>query len=311
MHRSQVEYILAVDRLKSFSKAAEACFVTQSTLSTMVSRYEEQIGIVLFDRKTKPVSPTAQGVEILGLLRSVNREFQLLDDGINKIKGQEAGALSIACIPTVAPYLYPLILHPLAEHYPKVTFTIYEYTTERVIEEILAGHVDIGIVSTPLRHKDLIEYPIYRERFLLYDCARRTPRGSYKVADIDIDRLWLLEEGHCLRNQVGKICELRQQKKMNGNITYNCGTIYTLVEMVKQHNGITLLPELALTADHMIHTEHISTLADPVPQREIGLITHKHFIKKRILDTLVDIILKIVTPLLDRPLTDSYTVTPY
>ena len=109
--------------------------------------------------------------------------------------------------------------------HPKLNFQIHEYTTEKIIEELLAGNIDIGIVSTPLGHTDLKETPLYHEDFLIYDCGDQSQPETYQVSDIDLRRLWLLEEGHCMRNQVGKICELRQKSKFKGNLTYNCGTL--------------------------------------------------------------------------------------
>ncbi len=311
MTRSQIEYILAVAQLRSFSKAAEVCFVTQSTLSSIVAKFEQQTGIVLFDRKTKPITVTANGAVLIEYLKSIDRAFQLLDEGVNQIKQYEAGNLSIACIPTVAPYLFPLILNKLSKFYPKVTFEVHEITTERIIEAIVEGKIDIGIVSTPLEHKYLVEYPLYQEDFLLYDCGDKNKNTDYKVSDIDLERLWLLEEGHCLRNQVGKICELRQQKKINGNLIYNCGTIFSLIEMVKLNKGITLLPRLALSSNMGINTDCIYELSSPAPTREIGIVTYQNFIKKRILNDLIARIKTAVHPHLKNDLTYTRMVKPF
>lgn len=311
MTRSQIEYILAVEQYKSFSKAAEACFVTQSTLSALVAKFEQQVEVVLFDRKTKPITITPNGEKIIRHLKSISREFQLLDEGVSHIKGDEAGNLSIACIPTVAPYLFPLILNRLSVAYPNINFNIQEITTETLIEEILTGNIDIGIVSTPLEHKDLLEYPLYCEDFMLYDCGGKAQDKDYQVSDIDLDRLWLLEEGHCLRNQVGQICELRQQKKINGNITYSCGTIFTLIEMVKLNKGVTLLPRLAMMDNPQVNDACVRSLSAPAPTREIGLITHKNFMKKRILQNLIDQIKAAVASLLPEEVGRGARIAPF
>jgi len=296
LNRSQIEYILAVEKWKSFGKAAEACFVTQSTLSAMVAKLEKQIGIPLFDRTTRPIGITAQGEEILISLKSINREFQLLDERINDLQGIETGEISIACIPTVSPYLYPLILDKLSNQFHKVNFTIHELTTESIIEDITSGIIDLGIVSIPLENKQLVEYELYDEDFLLYDCGNNKKNSSYKISEIDLERLWLLEEGHCLRNQVGKICELRQQKKINGNLIYSCGSIFTLIEMVKKNKGVTLLPRLAISNNKQLAKSAIFPLLSPVPIRKIGIITHKHFIKTRILRQVINTITEAVKP---------------
>jgi len=142
MTRSQITYILSLEKNKSFSKAAKACFITQSTLSAMVAKFEKQAGIIIFDRKTKPITITPQGEKIIRFLKNINREYQLLDEGINQIKGVETGNLRIACIPTIAPYLFPLILSKIGRTYPKVTFDIRELTTNMIVDELKAGNLD-------------------------------------------------------------------------------------------------------------------------------------------------------------------------
>ena len=292
MTKNQIEYILALAQHKNFGKAADACFITQSTLSAMVAKFEQQIDVVIFNRKTRPLSITPQGQQILKSIQSIYREFQLLDELVNDIQGHEIGNLSIACIPTVAPYLYPLILNRLSNTYAKVNFTIHELTTEIITEQIIAGQIDVGIVSVPLNNKNLIEHDLYCEDFVLYDCGQQKKRSQYRVSDIDLDRLWLMEEGHCLRNQVGKICELRQQKKINGNLNYSCGSIFTLIEMVNMNRGVTLLPRLALMNNLQIESKFVYPLLKPIPTRKIGIITHKHFNKNRLLKSLNQIIIE-------------------
>ena len=310
MTRNQIEYIIAVDKVKSFSKAANECYVTQSTLSALVAKFEQQTGILLFDRKTKPITTTPQGERVINRLKNINREFLLLDDNLNEIKEFEEGNISIACIPTVAPYLYPMIINKLSNQYKKVTFHIHELTTEAIIKDLLSGDIDIGIVSTPIGDKHLNEYPLYLEDFVLYDQKNDLDHIEYKVSDIDLERLWLLEEGHCLRNQVGKICELRQQKKINGNIIYSCGSIFSLVEMVKMNKGVTLLPRLSLVNNSQIASNCIHELSAPVPAREIGIITHKNFIKKRILNNLISQIKEVVNPHLKNDVVKK-TIKPF
>ncbi len=311
MTRSQIEYILALDKLKNFGKAAEACFVTQSTLSAIVAKFEQQSGVILFNRKTRPISVTVQGEKVLKSLKSVYREFQLLDEVIREVKGAEVGSISIACIPTVAPYLYPLILNQISNQYMKVDFSIHELTTENIVEEIVAGNIDIGIASIPLENKELIEYDLYQEDFVLYDYGNKRSETSFTVSDIDLERLWLMEEDHCLRNQVGKICELRQQKKINGNLIYSCGSIFTLIEMVKKNKGVTLLPRLAIANNAQINTKYTYPILDPVPVRKIGIITHKSYIQKRILTKLIQIIKNAVADFLPSPISDIDIVKPF
>lgn len=311
MTRSQLEYILALDKLRNFGQAAKACFITQSTLSAMVAKFELQNEVEIFNRNTRPISITPDGAIIIKSLKSIYREFQLLDEKINEIKGFEIGELNIACIPTVAPYLYPLILNIISESFPKVNFNIFELTTETMIDEIVDGNIDVGIASTPLEHKELKEFDLYEEDFVIYDCGNKSKSKRFKVSDIDLDRLWLLEEGHCLRNQVGKICEMRQKKKMKGNLVYSCGSIYTLIEMVKKNNGVTLLPRLALVNNTELKAENIYNLSKPVPSRKIGFICHKNFSKNSLIKSLSKIIEESVKVHLIKNSKKSLTINPF
>jgi len=287
MTRSQIEYLLALEATRNFSRAADACYVTQSTLSAMVAKFEQQVGVEIFDRKTKPIGITPSGEKILKAVQNIYREYQLLDEQVNVINGKSTDALSIACIPTVAPYLYPLVLDKIMQKHKNIQFTIYEFTTEKVIDEIIAGNIDIGIVSTPLTHPDLQEYPLYEEDFVLYDCGPQNRKQNLAIKDIDLNRLWLLEEGHCFRNQVQSICDLRSASPPKRNLTYNCGTIYTLIEMVNNNKGLTLLPRLSTIDNAKINPKNLYEITAPQPVREIGLITHRHFVSHSILKSII------------------------
>ncbi len=291
MTRSQINYILTLVKHKNFGTASNACFISQSTLSAMVAKFEEQIGIEIFNRKTRPIELTSEGQKIINALMRIDREYQLLDEQVKEIKGLDSGELSLACIPTVAPYLYPLILNKMTEVYPNVSFKIYELTTENIIKEIINGQLDVGIISTPLENDELLEYHLYNEEFLIYDCGDKANQNVYSVSDIDLERLWLLEEGHCMRNQVSTICELRQTNKLNSNLTYNCGSIFTLIEMVERHEGVTLIPKSALHGKHNIDITKLYKLSSPIPSRNIGLTTHKNFVKTKIIKNLSNLIL--------------------
>jgi len=311
MTRSQIEYILSLSKHRNFRLAAEACFISQSTLSAMVAKFEDQIGIEIFNRKTRPLSISIQGEKIIKSLHSISREYQLLDETLSGLKGIEIGQINLACIPTVAPYLYPRILNQISGKLDKVNFSIHELTTENIIAEIISGNIDIGIVSLPLDNKELAEYPLYEEDFLIYDYGALSKTKKYTVSDIDIDRLWLLEEGHCMRNQVGKICELRQQKKINGNLVYSCGSIFTLIEMVKVNKGVTLLPSLALIDNKQVDVKKLFKITHPVPVRKVGLITHKNFVKKELLKTLINIIINSVSTNLKSTTKSKSVVDPF
>ena len=286
IQKSQIDYILALAKTGSFSQAAELCYITQSTLSTMIRKYEDSIGIELFDRKKKPIKPTPEGDIVIEQLLKLNHEFDNLEEVTKEIKGEIIGGLEIGVIPTIAPFLLPLFLKPLIRDYPSVQFSIHELTTAEMVQRIKRRDLDLAIVSTPLSDPQLKEMPLFLEDFVLYETRELTESKRYRVEDIDINRLWLLEEGHCMRNQVDKICALRQQRSIHKHLVYRSGSIYSLIEMVKANGGITLLPRLAVHNNPLLDTKHIHALEAPVPTREIGIVTHTNFVKNRILKIL-------------------------
>jgi len=286
IHKNQVDYILALAKTGNFSHAAELCYITQSTLSTMIRKYEEGIGVQLFDRKKKPIRPTPEGQIVIEQLRKVSYEFDNLEEVVREIKGEISGTLGIGIIPTIAPFLLPLFLNKLIRDYPDVQFTIQELSTDEIIQRIKRRELDLAIVSTPLDDPQLKEVPLFVEDFVIYETRERVSSKRYRITDIDANRLWLLEEGHCMRNQVDKICALRQQRSIRKHLVYRSGSIYSLIEMVKANHGITLLPRLAVHQNPLLDLKHIYPLEQPVPTREIGLITHSNFVKNRILKVL-------------------------
>lgn len=286
IQKSQIDYILALAKTGSFSQAAELCYITQSTLSTMIRKYEDSIGIQLFDRKKKPIKPTPEGILVIDQLLKLNHEFENLEEVTKEIKGEIIGGLEIGVIPTIAPFLLPLFLNALIRDYPSVQFSIHELTTEEIIQRIKRRDLDLAIVSTPLGDPQLKEIPLFLEDFVLYETQALSGSKRYKVEDIDLNRLWLLEEGHCMRNQVDKICTLRQQRSIHKHLVYRSGSIYSLIEMVKANNGTTLLPRLAVQNNPLLDAQSIYPLELPVPTREIGLVTHANFVKNRILKVL-------------------------
>lgn len=311
MNIQQIEYAIAVSELASFGKAAKQCFVTQSTLSTMVSRFEAEIGIRLFDRRTNPISVTQEGGVAIQQLKTIARELEQFNKVISELKGEEYGELRIGVIPTVAPYLMPLFLTKFIRANSKFNFVLAEMTTENIITKIKSRELDIGILSTPLLHRDIIETPLYHEPFLLYDGSKKFDKAKpVDVKDINGNKLWLLNEGHCLRTQTEAICGLRKNRTLNRNLDYESGTIDTLLRFVKKNRALTLLPYLA-TID--FDEEELSCLRrfnDPVPVREISLVTHAHFTKNKIFELLEKEILGVVKPFLPVDDLEEWKVDP-
>ncbi|MBI1938014.1 MAG: LysR family transcriptional regulator [Ignavibacteriales bacterium] len=288
MNLQQLEYITAVDKHRHFAKAAEANFVTQPTLSMMIQKLEVELGITIFDRSKQPVVPTEAGKEIIEQARKILKEAAEIKELAANLKGELKGELKIGIIPTVAPYLLPLFLKTFLNKHPKIKVKISEHTTENIIHKLSNGTLDVGIAATPLNYSSLFEQPLYKEEFVVYASkGEKVLNKKYLLTeDININHLWLLEEGHCLRSQIVNLCELKKREAVNNNLEYEAGSIDSLIKMVDQNEGITILPELAALHLSTKQKNNIREFKPPVPVREISLVTYRHFVKTRMLEVL-------------------------
>jgi len=288
MNLQQLEYIVSVDKHRHFAKASKACFVTQPTLSMMIQKLELELNIILFDRSKQPVVPTESGREIIKQARKVLNEYAEIIELAATLKGELKGDLKVGIIPTVAPYLLPIFLKQFLKKYDKIKLKISEHTTESIIEKLKKGILDVGILATPLNDPAILEKRIYKEEFLVYASSGEKVLGKkYLLAeDIDINHLWLLQEGHCLRSQIVNLCELKKLDSENNNLEYEAGSIESLIRMVDQNSGITIVPELATHHLSKKQKNNLRHFKDPVPVREISIVTYRRFIKSRMLEAL-------------------------
>lgn len=293
MTLTQLEYILAVDEHRHFATAAAHCYVTQPTLSMQIQKMEEEMGLKIFDRSRQPVIPTPLGELVLEHARRVMREVKLLEDVIKEKQGLIHGELRLGIIPTLAPYLLPIFLPSFLEKYPELQLKVKEMTTDNLVEAVAKGRLDMALVVTPLNHKGIEEYPLFYEEMMAYVSRKHAAyKKTYMLAkDIDVHDLWLLEEGHCFRDQILNLCELQQAHKDLLLFEYEAGSLETLKKMVETNRGITILPELAtydLTASQQRMLRHFKT---PAPVREVSLIASKTFVKEKLLEALKECVL--------------------
>ncbi|MES2829023.1 MAG: hydrogen peroxide-inducible genes activator [Bacteroidota bacterium] len=291
----QLEYIVAVDTYRSFVGAAEKCFVTQPTLSMQVQKLEEMLNVKLFDRSKQPVTPTEIGALVIEQARIVLQEGLKIKELINNQQQDIAGELKVGIIPTVAPYLLPKVIAAMMEKYPGLKLMIWEYTTEDIIHHLKTGVLDCGILATPLADAAIEETPVYYENFVTYISknSKLYKKKTIDANDLEDENIWLLNEGHCMRSQVLNICRSTKQNRIQG-LTYNTGSVETLIRMVDMNNGATLLPELALEDLSNKQLSKVRYFKSPEPVREISIVTHKNFIKKRMLNALKDEILSVI-----------------
>ncbi|RZJ77379.1 MAG: hydrogen peroxide-inducible genes activator [Flavobacterium sp.] len=291
----QLEYIVAVDTYRSFVSAAEKCFVTQPTLSMQVQKLEEMLNVKIFDRSKQPVIPTEIGAQIIDQARIVLQENKKIKEIISSQQQEVIGELKIGIIPTIAPYLLPKVIAAMLEKYPELKLVIWEYTTEDIIHHLKTGVIDCGILATPLVDANIAETPLYYENFVSYISknSKLYKKKAIDAEDFEDENIWLLNEGHCMRTQVLNICRTTKNNRLQ-SLTYNTGSVETLIRMVDINNGATLLPELALAELTAKQLGKVRYFKSPEPVREISLVTHKNFIKKRMLNALKDEVLAII-----------------
>jgi LysR family hydrogen peroxide-inducible transcriptional activator len=294
----QLEYIVAVDTYRHFARAAKHCFVTQPTLSMQIHKLEKELGTKIFDRNKQPVLPTQAGVEIISQARQMLAQRDTMEDIIQTKKGIISGELKIGIIPTLAPYLLPLFVQSFTKKYPLVKLIVNELTTEFILMRLTEGRIDTGILVTPLHSNGIKEDVLFYEEMVAYvSKSNAAYKKNYVLAkDIDPAKLWLLEEGHCFRSQVVNLCELQKSSREGNHFEYEAGSIETLRRMVDLNDGITILPELAtfdMTAKQQNHLRHFK---HPAPVREVSIIVHRDYVKKKLIEVLKQEILLAIPP---------------
>jgi LysR family transcriptional regulator, hydrogen peroxide-inducible genes activator len=266
----QLRYFDALAREQHFGRAADACSVTQPALSMQIQELEASLGISLVERTRAGVKLTPKGAEIALRAQRLLNDARDLVDYAKQSAGVLSGALRLGVIPSVAPYLLPPLLPLLREKYPDLVLHVRETQTQPLTEELVEGKLDVLLLALPLKHPDIEALPIFDDRFLLAlpSSAKMTGRVRATKELIEGDRLLLLEEGHCLRDQALTFCSLQQVDAVN---TFGASSLSTIVEMVSAGMGITLLPEICLGVESRNRSLKLIRFADPEPSRSLGL----------------------------------------
>ncbi len=294
---TQLEYVVAVATYKSFVAAADKSFVTQPTLSMQIQKLEEELGVKIFDRNKHPIAITAIGEAIVEQARKILSECEKINELIQSQQGNLAGTFKLAVIPTIAPYILPNLLSRYAEHFPDVKLQAREMETKQIITALRNNELDAALLSTPLEETGIKEYPLFYEPFVAYFSKneKSLSKRLVSVDDIELDRVWLLNEGHCMRNQVLDLCSDQIQRlQADRPYRYESSNVETLRKMVDVNSGMTVLPELATFEFTEDQQDRVRYFEEPEPVREISLITNDHFVKLSVLQSLMDEILNLV-----------------
>ncbi len=287
---TQLEYIVEVAKKQSFGLAAQSCFVTQPTISMQIHKLEEELGVVLFDRTKKPVEPTPIGRKIIRQAQIAVQEVSRIEELVQSEQGKVEGEFKLGVIPTLAPYLLPRFLETFTKKYPMVDLIIEELQTHSIIEKLKEDSLDAGILVTPLKIKGILEKHLFYEPFIVYLTSKHPLHKLEKVSekDLNLNDIWLLNEGHCFREQAMDLCKKR---KMAGgkhkNLVFESGNLETLIRLVDKNFGYTLLPYLAtMGMPRPDIKKKLRFFNNPVPTREVSIVTSRSFLKQSIIEAL-------------------------
>lgn len=293
---TQMEYVLAVDKFKHFSQAAKSCNVSQPSLSMQLQKAEDFIGVVIFDRSKSPIAVTTQGKIIIDQFRVVLHEYKKVFSLVSESEKEISGDFILGVIPTLAPYVIPLFIESFCQKYPLVNLTIEEMKTEAIIEGLSSDKIDGGLLVTPLHNDKLIERSLFFEPLYAYISPKSKLAKLEKIRPTDLKEkgLWILNEGHCFRDQVFNLCNYIKDKKTESiyeNLFFESGNLETLKRIVDKGSGHTVLPLLATTSFSAKEKSKIREFKGNIPTREVSLVHSRVELKERILKALEECII--------------------
>lgn len=294
----QLRYFDALARELHFGRAAEACSVTQPALSMQIQELENSLGLTLLERTRSGVQLTKHGVEIAARAARILADTRELIEVAQHGDQVLAGELRLGVIPSVAPYLLPPVLPALRESYPDLTLAVRETQTHTLLQELVDGKLDALLLALPVKHADIETMNLIEDRFVLALPSGRELSGRVHATPdfVEQERLLLLEEGHCLRDQALTYCNLQQVRKIN---TFGASSLATIVELVAAGYGITLLPEISLGIETRGRALKLMRFVEPEPSRTLGLVWRATSPRKQDFIELGEIVKKAATQLLE------------
>jgi LysR family hydrogen peroxide-inducible transcriptional activator len=284
---TQLKYVLAVAEHKNFTLAADKCFVTQPTLSMQIQKIEEELSIQIFDRTKKPIQLTDIGQKIVNQAKNIVNEADRIQDIVEQQKGFVGGEFRLGIIPTIMPTLLPMFLNNFIKKYPKVKLIIEELNTDEIITKLNNGHLDAAIAATPLQEEKIKEIVLYFEPFVAYipESHQHYQKQEIEVADLNLDEILLLQDGHCFRDGILNLCKNNIRSEIN-HFQIESGSFETLIKLADEGLGTTLLPYLHTLDLKESDKKKLRHFKEPKPAREVSLIFPKSELKIHIIDAL-------------------------
>ena len=290
MTLQQLKYIVAIDRYRNFAKAADACGISQPTLSAMLVKLEEELDVRIFERSNKNVSPTIAGEKIIRQAERAIAEAERIKDLVSEDRGDVVGELNLGVAPTVAPYILPKFIYHYMENYPQVKLSIREMKADMILSELALGHLDAGIAISGSTHQGILEIPLYTEKFMVYlseNCWRKLP--VFHPENLEHEKMWIMKDAQCLRDSAFSFCKARTK----GRRVYEAGSIETLIRIVDENGGFTIIPEMHLPFLTDRQRENVRRIeGDYLSQRRVSLYIREDYIRQAMLNTITKTLLR-------------------
>lgn len=287
MNLRDLHYFIAVAEYQHFGKAAQACHVSQPTLSGQLKKLEEELGVLLFERSNRRVNITSAGKRILHSAQSIFQETQRIKQIAQEAKDPLGGDFRIGAFPTLAPYFFPLCMRVLKKALPKIRFILVEAKTDELLEKLKKREVDVAFLALPVLEAELVSQKLFEDPFYLAVPPNHPLSAEKKISYKQLAgyRMLLLEEGHCLRDQALEVCHSHRVQQEE---EFKATSLETLRQMVKAGTGITFIPEIAIQPnDNEIHYLPFATKDRPV--RDIGLVWRGNTMRHQVIDKIIEV----------------------
>lgn len=285
----QLRYALAVEKTLHFKRAAEACNVSQSALSTAINELEKQLGVAVFERNNKQVLVTSHGQQVLNKAKKVQLEVDELMQIAQLNKSPFQSPMSLGVIPTIGPYLLPKVLPEVRKQYPQFKLKIHEDQSHVLVDMVRNGELDAAILALPYPIEGLMSFTFWHEDFYWVshkdECSSQLQEIT--TEELETEKLMLLKDGHCLKDHALAACSLQSHKQ---NSDFDAASLHTLIQMVAGKLGTTIVPQMAL--DQLIHNEselRAIHLNEPGPHRTLALIIRPNYVRTNELTLLKEI----------------------
>lgn len=292
MTLQQLEYIVAVDKYRHFVRAAESCGVTQSTLSSLIQKLETELDATIFDRTQHPVAPTPIGEDIIRQARVILYNASQMGELVASHKGSAVGDIRLGTVSTIAPFILPQLFRYMSAHHADINLHVEEARVETIKQKLKRAELDIAILAMPVTDEALMEIPVYHERYYAYVSPKDIlyNKESLNTGELTAENIWMLGESYCPNTGQFPFCV----SDMSNASIYVAGSIETLMRIVDENGGYTIIPELQLPLITPERKTHIRELNNPTPGREIALVIRKDFVKERMINILADALKSII-----------------